>query len=112
MLDTKDGWVLHAAKSLLRVAGVNLQYCDVVGCVQMRLKEIKHARLAMAAFAVHYMGVLLEKKGVVVSGGTPVAGGEESPRFVMAMRVPVMATAAHSSIHLLRIKRIIFCVGA
>ena len=33
---------------------------------QMRLREIKHGRLAMAAFAFHYAGVLLEKKGVVV----------------------------------------------
>ncbi len=33
---------------------------------QMRLKEIKHGRLAMAAFAFHYAGVLLEKKGVVI----------------------------------------------
>lgn len=33
----------------------------------MRLREIKHGRLAMAAFAFHYAGVLLEKKGVVVS---------------------------------------------
>lgn len=32
----------------------------------MRLREIKHGRLAMAAFAFHYAGVLLEKKGVVV----------------------------------------------
>eukprot|EP00903_Cladosiphon_okamuranus_P017890 g16463.t1 len=33
---------------------------------EMRLREIKHGRLAMAAFAFHYAGVLLEKKGVVV----------------------------------------------
>lgn len=33
---------------------------------QMRLREIKHGRLAMAAFAFHYAGVLMEKKGVVV----------------------------------------------
>lgn len=41
----------------------------------MRLKEIKHGRLAMAAFAFHYAGVLLEKKGVVVSS-TPGPEGE------------------------------------
>ena len=34
---------------------------------QMRLREIKHGRLAMGAFAFHYAGVLLDKKGVVVS---------------------------------------------
>ncbi|CAM9895415.1 unnamed protein product, partial [Hapterophycus canaliculatus] len=33
---------------------------------EMRLREIKHGRLAMAAFAFHYAGVLLEKKGVVI----------------------------------------------
>lgn len=33
---------------------------------EMRLREIKHGRLAMTAFAFHYAGVLLEKKGVVV----------------------------------------------
>lgn len=54
-----------------------IPYYDGGRCVQMRLKEIKHARLAMAAFAVHYVGVLLEKKGVVVSRGKPVADGEE-----------------------------------
>ncbi|KAG5190684.1 light harvesting complex protein [Tribonema minus] len=31
----------------------------------MRLKELKHGRLAMAAFAVHYAGVLAKNKGVV-----------------------------------------------
>ncbi|CAN0408979.1 unnamed protein product [Ascophyllum nodosum] len=33
---------------------------------EMRLREIKHGRLAMGAFAFHYAGVLLDKKGVVV----------------------------------------------
>ncbi|CAM9706730.1 unnamed protein product [Scytosiphon promiscuus] len=33
---------------------------------EMRLREIKHGRVAMAAFAFHYAGVLLEKKGVVI----------------------------------------------
>lgn len=32
---------------------------------EMRLKEIKHGRLAMAAFLFHYVQVILEKKGVV-----------------------------------------------